>query len=220
MRIISPPCEFFKCKAYKVVQVLKFFAPALVIAGALSLWGQQPATPSDGILKICRGGGMPCFEAAKQQVERGRTQFVKSCRLFYVQGHQGFEVSYLTPETDKGVEDHQGGATSNLWFQQLLVALDYRTGRERWRYNMPSAANGGLGVGAAIGVLTTAGRVLITGDNAGNAVALDPETGRTLWHAPVGENVSGSPMTYEIEGKQYIRTAAGSVVYAFALPAS
>lgn len=146
--------------------------------------------------------------------------FDADTQLFYVQGHQGFEVSYLTAAADKGAEDHQGGATSNLWFEQLLVALDYRTGRERWRYSMPSAANGGLGVGTAGGILTTAGHVLITGDNAGNAVALDPETGRTLWHVQLGENVSGSPMTYEVEGKQYILIAAGTVVYAFALPGS
>jgi alcohol dehydrogenase (cytochrome c) len=144
--------------------------------------------------------------------------FDPDTQLLYVQGHQGFEVSYLTPETDKGTEDHQGGATSNLWFQQLLVALDYQTGRERWHYGMPSAANGGLGAGTAIGVLTTAGHVLITGDNAGNAVALDPKTGHTLWHAQLSDNVSGSPMTYEVDGKQYILTAADSVVvYAFAL---
>ena len=145
--------------------------------------------------------------------------FDPDTQLFYVQAHEGFEVSYLTP-AEKGEEDHQGGATSNLWFQQLLVALDYKTGHVRWRYTMPSAANGGLGAGTAIGVLTTAGHILITGDNAGNAVALDPETGHTLWHTEVGANVSGSPMTYEVEGRQYILTAAGSVVYAFALPES
>jgi alcohol dehydrogenase (cytochrome c) len=42
--------------------------------------------------------------------------------------------------------------------------------------------------------------------------------GRPLWHFNTGQNISASPMTYAVDGKQYVSIAAGSDVFSFALP--
>ena len=41
---------------------------------------------------------------------------------------------------------------------------------------------------------------------------------RTLWHFQTGGNLAASPISYAVDGRQYLAIAAGNVVYAFALP--
>jgi alcohol dehydrogenase (cytochrome c) len=48
--------------------------------------------------------------------------------------------------------------------------------------------------------------------------SLDAQTGKALWHFNTGQDVSASPMTYSVNGKQYVAIAAGSDVFSFALP--
>ncbi len=66
------------------------------------------------------------------------------------------------------------------------------------------------------GLLSTAGKLLFAGDPSGNFVALDPATGAVLWHAGLQANVSNGPMTYELDGVQYVVVAAGDTLYGFA----
>jgi alcohol dehydrogenase (cytochrome c) len=63
--------------------------------------------------------------------------------------------------------------------------------------------------------LTTAGKLLFTGDPYGNFIAYDPATGRSLWHTHLPANVTNGPMTYELDGKQYLIVGAGDSLYAF-----
>jgi alcohol dehydrogenase (cytochrome c) len=49
-------------------------------------------------------------------------------------------------------------------------------------------------------------------------MALDPKTGNTLWHVNLGASMESGPMTYELDGKQYLLTPAGSMILAWALP--
>jgi len=60
--------------------------------------------------------------------------------------------------------------------------------------------------------------VLFTGDTSGNLLALDPETGKTLWHVYPGGHTENSPMTYELNGRQYVVFAVEDSLFAFALP--
>jgi alcohol dehydrogenase (cytochrome c) len=66
-------------------------------------------------------------------------------------------------------------------------------------------------------LLSTAGKLLFTADTSGNLLALDPTTGRTLWHLNLGR-MAASPMTYELDGRQYLLFAIQDMLYAFALP--
>ena len=66
-------------------------------------------------------------------------------------------------------------------------------------------------------MLTTASGVLFTGDSAGNAIALRTRDGSTLWHSRIG-NVGTQPITYELDGRQYVVIGGGASLFAFALP--
>jgi len=59
--------------------------------------------------------------------------------------------------------------------------------------------------------------VTFTGDSVGNALALRTSDGTTLWHSAIGR-VGNGPVTYELDGKQYVLLGGGGVLYAFALP--
>jgi alcohol dehydrogenase (cytochrome c) len=59
--------------------------------------------------------------------------------------------------------------------------------------------------------------VLFTGDAAGNALALRSSDGSTLWHSGVGR-VGNPPITYELDGRQYVVMGGGASVFAFVLP--
>jgi alcohol dehydrogenase (cytochrome c) len=67
-------------------------------------------------------------------------------------------------------------------------------------------------------VLTTAGKLLFTGDPSGNFIAFDPENGKILWHAGLTATVSNGAMTYELDGRQFVVVGAGDMLYAFTVP--
>ena len=130
--------------------------------------------------------------------------------LFFVNARRIFSVYY---NTVTGKAEGWGGRDRILWANSTLRALDYRTGQVVWNHE--------LGEGESIaGILTTAGRLLFSADNAGNLLALDPTNGQTLWHLNMGGELLASPMTYELDGRQYVLVPVQDVLYAFALPAS
>ena len=67
-------------------------------------------------------------------------------------------------------------------------------------------------------MLTTDSGLTFTGDSSGNFLALDSSNGATLWHAGSGGQISSSPITYELDGRQYVVTSSGGVIFAWALP--
>lgn len=83
----------------------------------------------------------------------------------------------------------------------FLAAVDAKTGDVKWRYTTkyPIFAS----------VLATAGGLLFTGDLEGNALALDASDGRVLWKFQTGSGHRGSPITYALNGKQYIAIPSG-----------
>lgn len=133
--------------------------------------------------------------------------------LFYVNAVEGYTFWYLDLGKDGLPTNHEGGESSTLTTKSVLVALDYKTGKVRWR--RPA----GEGLNEA-GVLTTAGHLLFTGDAQGNLLALNPKNGDVLWHTRPGANISNPPMTYELDGTQYVITGADGVVYAWTLKGS
>ncbi|HVZ20117.1 MAG TPA: PQQ-dependent dehydrogenase, methanol/ethanol family [Vicinamibacterales bacterium] len=92
-----------------------------------------------------------------------------------------------------------------------IKAIDPETGRMQWDFK---TAQGSL----QNGVLATAGNVLFASIRDGNLAALDARTGAPLWHFQTGTTPAASPMSYAVDGKQYVAIAAGNTIYAFALP--
>ena len=93
----------------------------------------------------------------------------------------------------------------------VVRAYDPNTLEPKWEYRMNDITWGG--------VLTTASDVLFSGGKEGYFFALDARTGELLWKASVGGQVNAGPMSYSVGGRQYVTIAAGSALFAYALPA-
>jgi acido-empty-quinoprotein group A len=129
--------------------------------------------------------------------------------LFYVTARRIFSIFYLTTT---GKAEGWAGRDINLWSNSTLRALDYRTGKVVWNHELGNSES-------ISGILTTAGHLLFSADNSGNLLALDPATGKTLWHLNAGGKLDASPMTYQLDGRQYLLFAVQDNLFAFALPA-
>jgi alcohol dehydrogenase (cytochrome c) len=67
--------------------------------------------------------------------------------------------------------------------------------------------------------LCTAGGILFFGESTGGFAAVDARNGKYLWHFETHAHpYKGSPMTYEVDGRQYVAIAAGASVLSFAIP--
>jgi alcohol dehydrogenase (cytochrome c) len=138
--------------------------------------------------------------------------FDPQTNLFYVNATKGYSLAFLT-DTDEKPEGY-GGSARGLWSQHVLEAIDVKTGQPRWTHPYSAVANAGLG---GPGILTTAGNLLFTGDYAGNLIAFDPASGAILWHFRMTQSLTNGPMTYILDGKQYLIVGAGDTLFAFEL---
>jgi alcohol dehydrogenase (cytochrome c) len=59
---------------------------------------------------------------------------------------------------------------------------------------------------------------VFAGDMEGYVMAFDAAAGKLLWRTPTGGAVFASPMSYALEGRQYVALAAGGALFAFGLP--
>jgi alcohol dehydrogenase (cytochrome c) len=128
--------------------------------------------------------------------------------LFIVSAADAYGIYFFKPE--HGVYGW-AGADYGIHSKGVLRALDYQTGNVRWEHDLQ-------GGGGTAGVLTTESGLVFTGDAARNVMALRASDGATLWHSTIGR-VENSPITYELDGRQYVVVSGGSALYAFALPA-
>ena len=62
--------------------------------------------------------------------------------------------------------------------------------------------------------LSTAGKLLFS-HNGQNIIAFDPSNGAILWHSTLMAAPSAGPITYQIEGRQFLVVCAGDGVYSF-----
>ena len=67
------------------------------------------------------------------------------------------------------------------------------------------------------GALATGGGLVFTGNQQGYALALDSETGKVLWRFQMGAGMRSQPITYRIDGRQYVAIGSGSGGAAVAL---
>ena len=90
-------------------------------------------------------------------------------------------------------------------------ALDPVSGDARWNFPIQEGSS-------ATGVLATAGGLVFAAVADGNLIALEAATGKLLWHYQTGERIKSSPMSFAVDGTQYVAVSSGSVLFAFALP--
>jgi PQQ-dependent dehydrogenase (methanol/ethanol family) len=83
----------------------------------------------------------------------------------------------------------------------LFSAIDLRTGKIAWQNKVPQPMMGGS--------LSTAGGLSFTGEGNGNFNAFDSRTGKLLWQFNGGAGCNGTPMSFELDGEQFIAEACG-----------
>ncbi len=88
-------------------------------------------------------------------------------------------------------------------------AIDPLTGEKVWDYRMRDVSDSGL--------LTTASDLLFSGNREGHFFALDARTGKVLWKRTLGGQVAASPITYQVDGRQYVSIASGPGLFTFGL---
>jgi alcohol dehydrogenase (cytochrome c) len=101
----------------------------------------------------------------------------------------------------------------NNWTEALgngaVVAIDPRTGEQRWRFPTTDVSSSGI--------LTTATDLLFTASRDGYFLVLDARSGRLLWRASLGGQGANGPMSYAVGGKQYVAASSGNGLFVFGL---
>ena len=95
-------------------------------------------------------------------------------------------------------------------FDTGVRALDPLSGEIIWDHPMPPR----IDTPQVGGILSTAGGLVFMG-NYETFYALSTDTGETLWSVQLGGRVNAAPITYRVDGKQYVAIAAGSSLYGF-----
>lgn len=130
--------------------------------------------------------------------------------LFIVDAHPSYGIYFAKPADG---EFGWAGADYGVWGKGVLEAIDYKTGKIAWTHELGPE-------GAGAGVLTTDSGLTFTGDAHHNVLALSTVDGKTLWHAGAGAGMESSPIAYELDGREYVMTSSGGVLFAWALPES
>jgi alcohol dehydrogenase (cytochrome c) len=135
--------------------------------------------------------------------------------LFYVMALENCNLYFAKSKPFTQGETYYGTGTKmppNEHSQKILLALSVSDGKEVWRYPQVGRGN------SWGGTLSTAGGLVIFADDANSLEAVDAETGHALWYFNTGQPFSASPMTYAVDGIQYVAISAGSDVFSFSLP--
>jgi alcohol dehydrogenase (cytochrome c) len=140
-----------------------------------------------------------------------------STELFYIPGWENTGSIAIEGDRPRTVGDIPAGAPNLLAPNKrpeaegygFVRAFDMKTGDKKWEFKMNDVTYAG--------VLTTASDVLFSGGREGYFYALNARTGELLWRSALGGQVNSAPMSYMLDGKQYIAIAAGTSLFAFRL---
>jgi len=163
--------------------------------------GQDPTEEGN---KACPGaGGGHNWQASAYSPQTSWYYFptTEGCQTYYKTSQEYREGFLYTGSTGTPIAlDPTTGA---------VQAVDPATGETKWKFEMVSPPSSGL--------LATAGGLIFSGNREGYFMALDARTGKPLWKFRTGGVVIAPPITYLLNGKQFIAVAAGDALITFAL---
>ena len=136
------------------------------------------------------------------------TAYNPATKLFYVMTVEDC-TTYIKAE-DAGYRRYNNPADPA---QKILRAFDIESGKVVWQIVLPGPLQSNYS-----GALTTSGGLVFFGESSGGFAAVDARNGKYLWHFETNHAIRASPMTYAIDGRQYIAIASGSNILSFALP--
>jgi alcohol dehydrogenase (cytochrome c) len=91
-----------------------------------------------------------------------------------------------------------------------VLAIDPLTGTVKWRFRMTDVTDSGI--------ISTASDLIFTGGREGYLQAIDARTGALIWKQSLGAQMINNPITYAVNGKQYVAAMAGLSLFTFTLP--
>jgi alcohol dehydrogenase (cytochrome c) len=162
------------------------------------------------------GAGTLVYPSITGGVDWTSPSYSPETGLFYVSVHETGAyfikgTGKIEPGPPKGIVG--GGGIRALAGEQsygAIRALEATTGKLKWQFKLLAPA--------WVPVLSTAGGLVFSGSDEGNFFALDAETGKPLWDIQMGHSARSNPISYEVDGKQYIFVTAGNAYIAFTLP--
>jgi outer membrane protein assembly factor BamB len=179
-------------------RIVPAFTPPLVdhstirqpaVAGG-SLYGQQSFSPQTGLLYV-------------PGIDRISQLRVGPVGATLRPGQSSFGGQSQTPI--------QGSPSTLIQSERgTLTAYDPSTAVQVWQARLPGMM--------APGSCVTAGNLVFGGDGFGNFYAFNATTGEKLFEFPTGNRVAAPPMTYLLNGEQFLTVAAGDIILTFALP--
>ena len=164
---------------------------------------KEPTTGGNKICPSVRGASNWMAPSYNPKTGLFYVVTLEQCDIYTTSNKEGVPSTGFRGTGGEGIPSEPG--------EFYLRALDATSGKLRWQYKMP-----GPGVMWG-GTVSTEGGIVFTADDDGNLVALDSITGEDLWHFPTGHSLFASPITYEVDGKQYVTIAAENEIITFAL---
>ena len=153
--------------------------------------------------------------------------------LFYLNARENYSTLFFKgPQTYEEGNRYDGRGRHPFTFHAVVGddddkytavrALDPQTGERKWEFKLNTGNSlhtfeGWQTAFGAAGILTTTSDVLFTGGREGTFVALDARNGSPLWKAILGGPMIMNPITYAVDGKQYVAINAGSSLFVFGL---
>ena len=200
-----------------------FYALDRATGKLLATRSYTTVTWADGI----GGDGRPNLIAGQDPTEEGNkscpgmggghnwqaTAYSPGTNLYYFTSTDGCHIYYKTKQDFIEGQWYQGSTNATIPTAPLMgsiIAVDPASGETRWRMETVSPPTSGL--------LATAGGLLFAGDREGYLMALDAASGKPLWKFQTGGTVIAPPISYLMDGKQYVAVAAGASLITFALP--
>ena len=170
-----------------------------------TLHNRPNGTPEPDLQKSPQAGGVLVFPSSEGVTNYPAPAFNPQTGLIYSNVVKSWSLFYTT-----------GGEYFLGDFRNSLRAFDPTTGKTVWAHEYIEP----YGIHARYpGVLSTAGELIFTGDVSGNVVAFNARTGKIIWHDElISASVGNAPMTYMLDGKQYIVVASGDNLFAYSLP--
>jgi glucose dehydrogenase len=135
--------------------------------------------------------------------------------LFYVTVHDGAQiyrrprVNWLDEEQIARVEKSWSAVVDTMTFAAAVRALDPRTGEITWELPLPPHTSSGI--------LTTASNLLFVGTSDGEFLAVDAVGGEVLWRATIDGWVNAGPISYLVDGQQFVSIATSEGLFTFGL---
>ncbi len=133
--------------------------------------------------------------------------------LMYVDAFDGEAVFFNREQAYNEGDNFTGGGTETPLpiehYQSAIRAIDPTTGDVRWEFPITPRSRAG--------VLATAGDLVFSASVDGYFYALDARTGAPLWHISLGGPVNAQPMSYAVNGQQYVSMTIGNTLYTFGL---